>query len=477
MLDKFYPYLKMEPKFDSNEDIPSAYNQLSGDSDICGSPYSPYKLNTTCLGSFQPHPSDLGRLEEGSTIQCEGAGITRLIEEKNKIQAAIDDVREIIKSIGEAESACLKRPAKDRDIDLLKEYSHRARLMTEELCKLTRKLDELTPQASTMKAAKLEEADDFYAKQCLFLTFAGPVDKTTNFMIPFESLPWAKALLKAVASRDSVFLHGHWQSGKTSALRYIETKAKDAGGVVYYIDMLGSIDTLREFSDRGDSFFHFLAWKINHFSPEYSRHKQQFSGADDFSDWVRETHKGAAQAPILLIDEYDAFLKLARRDPKMVTGMNSLIAQNRNSKSSFYSIVVAGTFSIVATQTTGNHPDVDIEFDNSESEGGSSFDGVVEQVDYGSPWNKMNIIETQPFDRMIFKKFAATVYSSHNVVVSPEVVDDILQTTCGHPGFSVWLLSKSVQQAFGMKILVLVDWVASKRWNLSFELYKTPTIT
>lgn len=89
----------------------------------------------------------------------------------------------------------------------------------------------------------------------------------------------------------------------------------------------------------------------------------------------------------------------------------------------------------------------------------------------------MNIMQTQPFDRIVFRKFASNIYKSHNVVVSPEVVDDILQTTCGHPGLSVWLLSKSVQQAFGMKILVLEDWVRLKRWNFSFELHKTTNMT
>ena len=54
-----------------------------------------------------------------------------------------------------------------------------------------------------------------------------------------------------------------------------------------------------------------------------------------------------------------------------------------------------------------------------------SLDRLIRQFDISSPWNR---------------GFAGNVYQIHSVVVSDAIVDDIIETTCGHPGFSMWWL-------------------------------------
>lgn len=309
-------------------------------------------------------------------------------------------------------------------------------------------------------------------KTSKFLYSSGPVDPKINYLIPFDMLRWAIDLIQAVDAKQAVLLHGHWQSGKTSALRFIKSRAEEQGIKVYYLDMMASKSTLERCVLDGRSIFQFLAWAISGMSEIIPN----FSGADHFCKWSEARHQGTA-APILLIDEYDAFLKVGRGDPRLLLEMNNLISYNRNTQSTFSSIVCAGTFSIVATQSDNvGDMDVDLDTDLKKQDSDDSLDAIVRPFDVFSPWNKSLLIETQPFERQLFKDFAARVYESYNTSIEAEVVDDILETTCGHPGFSTWMLIKSIQQAIGHKCLTTADWMNSKRSIYNTELYNTPTM-
>jgi superfamily II RNA helicase len=92
---------------------------------------------------------------------------------------------------------------------------------------------------------------------------AGPVDPKTTYSIPFDALPWGKSLINAVDDNQAVLLHGHWQSGKTSALHFIKTRAEERRIKVYYLDMMASTSTLEKYLRNSQSIFHFLAWSIS----------------------------------------------------------------------------------------------------------------------------------------------------------------------------------------------------------------------
>ena len=286
-------------------------------------------------------------------------------------------------------------------------------------------------------------------------------------------LPWARELIQAVDDKQSVLLHGHWQSGKTSALRFIKARAEDKGIKVYFLDMMASQSTLERCLLENRSIFHFLAWAMSGLSEILPI----FSGADHFCKWSEARHQGTTP-PILLIDEYDAFLNVSRENPRLLLEMNNLISYNRNTQSFFSSIVCAGTFSIVATQSDEvGDMDVDVDADFEERDSNDSLDAVVRPFDVVSPWNKSLFIETQPFERQLFQDFASSVLKSYHADIEAEIVEDILETTCGHPGFSTWMLIKSIQRSVGHKRLRTADWMNSKRTIYNSELYNTPTMS
>lgn len=144
---------------------------------------------------------------------------------------------------------------------------------------------------------------------------------------------------------------------------------------------------------------------------------------------------------------------------------------HRNTQDIFSSIVCAGTFAIVATQT-GDVGDID---DDSEDQG-KILDAAVRPFDDHPPFNKTYLIEIQPFNRQIFKDFALSVYESYNAKIETEVIDEILETTCGHPGLSMWMLIKSIQQSMEHKCLTISVWMDAKRNLYNKELYKMPAM-
>ncbi|KAI8892941.1 hypothetical protein BC833DRAFT_662021 [Globomyces pollinis-pini] len=112
-----------------------------------------------------------------------------------------------------------------------------------------------------------------------------------------------------------------------------------------------------------------------------------FWGANHFCKWSEELHKGTT-APILLIDEYDAFLKVCRKNPVFLVQMNRLISHNRNTLGNFSSIVCAGTFSIVATQYDVGDMDVDRDAELKQR----ALDPLVWPFDIETPWNIMILL-------------------------------------------------------------------------------------
>ncbi|KAI8899355.1 hypothetical protein BC833DRAFT_564206, partial [Globomyces pollinis-pini] len=111
-----------------------------------------------------------------------------------------------------------------------------------------------------------------------FLKSSGPLDPKIHHLIPFDILPWTKHLVEAVDANQAILLHGHRQSGKTSALRFIKSRAEEQGIKVYYLDMNDSESTLERCCLHDQTIFQFLAgamtdhlellpnfWGANHF--------------------------------------------------------------------------------------------------------------------------------------------------------------------------------------------------------------------
>ena len=84
---------------------------------------------------------------------------------------------------------------------------------------------------------------------------------------------------------------------------------------------------------------------------------------------------------------------------------------------------------------------------------------------------KAHFVESKPFQRQLFKEFAAQVYENHKINIDADVVDDILETTCGHPGFSIWMLINSIQQAIGHGFLTTAEWIRGSE-NIMAILWK-----
>ena len=315
------------------------------------------------------------------------------------------------------------------------------------------------------------------------LCYNGPLDKNVHFMIPIEILGWGKELIEAVEGGEMVLLHGPRQSGKTSALCYLQTEAELAGRKVYYIDMSECASAIRNCQIHGFSMFQFLAWNISKDHPPIEE-MRKFMSASDFCNWMESYCGKDFLPPLLLIDEYDSFLQVSRDDNTMLEEMNHLISFSRN-QSKFQSIVCAGTYSIIAAQLESSEDmfEIDSETDSESQKlqkksSGESFDAIVRPSDVIAPWNKSRFIETAPFNSDLFNHFCLRLFDSYGVVVEGGVVEDIWETTAGHPGFSMWFCVKSLLLALDKSgKLSTSEWMQMKRNVLSDQLLETPTMT
>ncbi|KAI8892507.1 hypothetical protein BC833DRAFT_625755 [Globomyces pollinis-pini] len=397
----------------------------------------------------------------------------QLTDEIIKVSTKIDALEELLKKPFKTWTEEEKEEFGNED--LLGKEKEQLREEKQELLKqktsILMQRDQNQTEITAASKGIVEQSTETNQKPSKFLYSSGPVDPKTNYAIPFEKLPWAMNLIQAVDAKQAVLLHGHWQSGKTSALRFIKSRAEEQGIKVYYLDMMGCISDLNRYILDGRSIFHFLAWAMSGLSETLPN----FSGAYDFCKWSEARHQGIP--PILLFDECDAFLQVSRKNQQLLHEINSLISLNRNTQSTFSSIVCAGTFSIVATQS-GDVGDMDVvlDADLKKWDSDDSLDAVVRPFGVVSPWNKCLFIETQPFGRQLFKDFAVSVSEGYNTSIEAEVFDEILETTCGHPGFSIWMLIKSIQQAIQHKCLTIADWMNLKRIIYNEEFYNSPTM-
>jgi hypothetical protein len=113
-------------------------------------------------------------------------------------------------------------------------------------------------------------------------------------------LKWGKQLIDAVDAGEVVLLHGPWQSGKTSALRFLQSQAESNGRKVFYADMLASKPQLENCCVFGYSIFKFLAMR---FSALQADDISNFASAPEFCDWIRLRYGQNSILPLLLIDE------------------------------------------------------------------------------------------------------------------------------------------------------------------------------
>lgn len=282
--------------------------------------------------------------------------------------------------------------------------------------------------------------------------------------------------MEAVDGKQVVLLHGPWQSGKTSALRFLQSRSQSLGQKVYYIDMFASKPALQQSAALGYSIFKFIAIEMFGLPSEQVFN---FVSAPEFCRWIKSQNHSST-LPLLLIDEYDAFLQNCRNHKQFLIDINSLIAYCRNTQSTFQSIICAGTFSIIATQSEPMQDNMEIDdapvLEKTKSD--DSFDAVVLPFDdISSPWNKARFIETTHFKQLAFVSFSQSLYRMKGVNVEDGVIDDIWESTSGHPGFSMYLLVKSISLSTDYSSeLSTIRWMEKKRSFYCDEIVKTPTM-
>jgi hypothetical protein len=278
----------------------------------------------------------------------------------------------------------------------------------------------------------------------------GPAERSINHMIPLDQLKWGASLLLHVKNKYPVLLHGHWQSGKSTALIYIRSCFESPKLKVVLIDLKETSAVLDEFLRSGYSMYLFLAYLIS--QNEIST-LPNLENLYEFHLWLEKSQKKV----LLMIDEYDVLIKARKRFPEEATkallDMNNLISKVGSEKGEvLHSLVIAGTFLSVATQKEDF-----MYIDDSDD----SLDEIIKPLDSVSPWNKGVKIETEPFTETLIKKFAFDT-GKHFNSISEDVIDDIYCTTKGHPGCSMWLLSAAFKDSIGQKLTVL-DWLRTKR--------------
>ncbi|KAJ3293780.1 hypothetical protein HDU79_011897 [Rhizoclosmatium sp. JEL0117] len=290
----------------------------------------------------------------------------------------------------------------------------------------------------------------------------GPLVSNKNLMIPIDSLAWGRQLMMLVDGGNSVLLHGHWQTGKTSSLIFLQERAIATQKRVIRIDMLTESNSLRLHSK---GLYNFLASKF------FPAEKDSFPEFDcsQFCKFIQDRF-GEGRL-LLLVDEYDSFLTICVDKKEYLMDMNTLISHSQNLQNIFSCIVCVGSFSIVVRQIS---PDVS---DLMEVESEDSLDAIVRPFNVDSPWNKTTLVETTPFAKDVFSQFCNEVYVSHGLSVQQGVVNDIWETTRGHPGFSMWLVVTSIAEGFNRgRILCVTDWMTAKQEKYLRDLRETPTM-
>lgn len=140
------------------------------------------------------------------------------------------------------------------------------------------------------------------------LTHVGSLTKD-NFLIPIETLRWGQELIEAVDGKQVVFLHGPWQSGKTSALKFLQCRSQTWGQEVHYIDMSVSQPALEHYATLGYSFFNFLAVQLFKINPDSV---PVMISAPDFCDWVesknQSSHLTIAALNMIMVKSVDLIL-------------------------------------------------------------------------------------------------------------------------------------------------------------------------
>jgi hypothetical protein len=281
----------------------------------------------------------------------------------------------------------------------------------------------------------------------------GPLEIGKHHMIPLPALEWGASLLEAIRSYHPILLHGHWQSGKTTSLKYIEYLFKADMNVVL-IDLATAKVFLEIVLSTGSSIFRFLAHEI---SREDIETLPRLDSLSDFCDWLLRENSGDKKI-LLMIDEYDELIKMRTHLPKEATkaleDTNSLISAIARDKGTyFHAFILAGSFAVVPAAQNQEYIDIDSNY---------SLDHHHHhhRISENSRENSLNqavTIEIAPFPDSLAKKFASDTSKYHSRCIPEVIFDDIYEIIQGHPGIHVWFVHQVMRDSV-KKTLSLSEW-------------------
>ncbi|KAJ2988988.1 hypothetical protein HDV02_005225, partial [Globomyces sp. JEL0801] len=191
----------------------------------------------------------------------------QLTVEINNVNTEIEKVDNEIDAV----EVLLKKPFQTWTEDEINQFGIEEQKAREQLRRKEEQLRREEEQLRDKKLELLKQQTILLQNQCIalksnrnqettkFLKPSGLLDPKIHHLIPFDILPWAKHLVEAVDANQAILLHGHRQSGKTSVLRFIKSRAEEQGIKVYYLDMNDSESTLERCCLHDQTIFQFLA--------------------------------------------------------------------------------------------------------------------------------------------------------------------------------------------------------------------------
>ncbi|RUP50724.1 hypothetical protein BC936DRAFT_137911 [Jimgerdemannia flammicorona] len=259
---------------------------------------------------------------------------------------------------------------------------------------------------SSSKRKSIGESSRPEKRRSKIVKTSGPVRPDEHFIVPFEKLDSYVNLVEAIENGQCPLFVGHFQSGKTSTLKYL----CETNNNWFYI----SASILGE---QRDAFLSSLCKALS-----------LSLQCKDFGDLNSMLGISYEEPVVLMLDELDAYLLR----PNITEGMDALKelvkCVSDGGMSMIQSVVCAGTFSF--SQLTENR----------------LRDTQVQDTKFmPSPWNSSCVIEASDFTKENHRQFFHAIEIGKGLEFDVDVVDDIFSRTGGYAGFEGLFAAKCTE--------------------------------
>ncbi|RUS22791.1 hypothetical protein BC937DRAFT_86827 [Endogone sp. FLAS-F59071] len=247
----------------------------------------------------------------------------------------------------------------------------------------------------------------------MFVATQGPVDVSVHVLVPFEEMVSFNTLMESIKQAKCPFYIGHFQSGKTSALRYL-AQIKPAW---IYIDSNCLGGTIRSFLDGISK-------------------AMMLSGCKDMNSLYSEIEARYTDKTVLMFDEFDHFLKPANRTLLPTIYRLLKLVCNRSIQG-ILSVVCAGSFALVDMMK----------------------ETKVSQDERELYWNlTVQVIVASDITAEQHKVFFTRIQKVNNLQFEPDVVSDVFSRTQGYAGLEGLLALLCIEFAVNMPTLTMKEW-------------------